>query len=1569
MAKRRFNTKFLVIFTVILVGGVVAMVSAKTLLSRGGNAEKLIKMGDAAVKEAALQQSPDLKKEKLEVALRNYSQASQSVSKDPSIWLKVGDTYNQLTRFDFRTNILAARASWEKALEINPGFLEALRRLQDSYYQELSLSRGSLAVFKNLRERSEKIHKLDPNDLRAASLRHIATLHQWLSNIETDATEIETAINELTELMPKDPSNADSVFYVAAAKGKRAAEAKRNSQDKVADDLFKESVATFEAALKTQADNAQMHYRYFVLLQVVRSENRLMDGRYGYSKMIDDAIKKVRETAKPTDPKYVEMLIAVQQYEQGRNRRDDAERILRDMMANSELAKDQRVRLALAKLYRYDRDPNKRAEALRILSEPMVDIGWIGPEAWRRVGLEIETLIERANMNIDKFAQTSSAERPALLKEIEQTYDQAVNTMVRANQPGEDSRLLKIRGKIELLRGGGDAAIRAIQTFEKAQAQFRIDNNNREDLDLMFLLARAYYASRQTGQARQILVRFVDKVPDYIQARVMLAELLIAEGEPGLAKSHVEYLEKNAPDLPDVVRLVLQTIEGDKPDQKARVKSYFDKLPEDKLVEQVAKAGVASKPPVSNVDEALRLYKKALAAKPGDFEIIDAARSVLVQAGRNDDAIKLLQEGLKASPNEERFTLLLAQLNGATPDDIKKASREVIKKTHADDPFALELKLYEFERLASGNAEALKHLEAAEKLKPDDGRVLDQMFRHFVDQQDWVKAQAYVEKLAKINWDQANGLVYRFRLAMTRNDIPLARRYADEMTQSLREFARSWVFSAQSKQAAGDFEHAISDYQVALERQSGNQDALLGIIACCYQLKRFPDAGRYIEKGMELHPSDVRFKQLNRDFQMAYGDPTKIFVEAKAERDANPKDVQKWIALGRAYYAAARNKAADASAAKNLDESRKVFAEALKQFPGERLIWAHLVELAEYNKNLAAAEAILKDMASRPEFKDSPDPILMLGDFFARTGDSDKAEAAYKQAVETFKDKVEIKRKLAAFYTQKKDWPAALKLLDPASPDKNVRQQIVEIYMLAGQFPEAEKLLRGLLQTETRDAQLHALLGVVLLNQGKREQALEAMNTSLDLDPRNTSSLYSRSQLRLTSKPPQLDEAIRDLQALRDLVPTHVEARVSLADAYKRKYRTTEAAREYEAALSLVPSRRDIRMALLDLYSRGRNPSWGDAERLLNDAIAAEPKEVAWRRVQAKMYSLRGKHEDAIKAAYAAIVVEPTNSGLVQDYLEVLQAGKYWPQLFAESNRLINENESLAKTGWWVYVKRGTARRYMDQKAEAMDDFMKAFDITSKLDTGGGISAMQIQVVEQMAEHIAKDEAIRRAEALANKDVRWKVVLAFLYHSNENPTRATELIDEVRLQLADLKERDKMTTLSMAGSIFMLNHQYDRAQGVYEDILKISPDDLAALNNIAALRAEFTSNADPKKALEISTRTYNLMLNRNMSDPNILDTHGWVHVLCGGQNVDVGIEYLSDSIKAADLPEAHYHLGEAMLRKNMPDDALKSLQRADEILRERQGKKQVVDSKLRERIDEALARADKAKSEAKVTQQ
>ena len=140
----------------------------------------------------------------------------------------------------------------------------------------------------------------------------------------------------------------------------------------------------------------------------------------------------------------------------------------------------------------------------------------------------------------------------------------------------------------------------------------------------------------------------------------------------------------------------------------------------------------------------------------------------------------------------------LLALSESYPDlkantNMRDLSEELIRKQLAKDPFALALRLYEFHMVAGNKKEGFKHLQEAEKLKPDDGKVQDLMFQYYVGEQNWDKANEYVDKLAAKSMDQAGGLIYRYRLAMTRGDVDSAMEFGRQLTTKLDQFARSWV--------------------------------------------------------------------------------------------------------------------------------------------------------------------------------------------------------------------------------------------------------------------------------------------------------------------------------------------------------------------------------------------------------------------------------------------------------------------------------------------------------------------------------------------------------------------------------------------------------------------------------------------------------------------------------------------------------------------------------------------------------------------------------------------------------
>src|SRR5207237_10248614 len=135
---------------------------------------------------------------------------------------------------------------------------------------------------------------------------------------------------------------------------------------------------------------------------------------------------------------------------------------------------------------------------------------------------------------------------------------------------------------------------------------------------------KADYGRRQSGVVKTQLIKLKERMPDYVPMRLMLAQLLIQEGSIKEARQDVEFLEKQAPDEPDVIRLVLAVL--DPTTEAMKVKAYFERLPEETRLQQLSKAQVAGIRPVSNPEEALRLYKRMLADDAADFDALQGAR-------------------------------------------------------------------------------------------------------------------------------------------------------------------------------------------------------------------------------------------------------------------------------------------------------------------------------------------------------------------------------------------------------------------------------------------------------------------------------------------------------------------------------------------------------------------------------------------------------------------------------------------------------------------------------------------------------------------------------------------------------------------------------------------------------------------------------------------------------------------------------------------------------------------------------------------------------------------------------
>jgi predicted O-linked N-acetylglucosamine transferase (SPINDLY family) len=174
---------------------------------------------------------------------------------------------------------------------------------------------------------------------------------------------------------------------------------------------------------------------------------------------------------------------------------------------------------------------------------------------------------------------------------------------------------------------------------------------------------------------------------------------------------------------------------------------------------------------------------------------------------------------------------------------------------------------------------------------------------------------------------------------------------------------------------------------------------------------------------------------------------------------------------------------------------------------------------------------------------------------------------------------------------------------------------------------------------ERQEQQLLAynLLGVSLMQQARHEEALAALGSALELDPRSAGT-----HLNLGSALTHLGrhaQAIAHFRKAVELDPGLVPAHSSLAHALRELGRADEALASFRAALALNP---DFAPALNDLgVALDELDRHEDALQCFERALARDPRNIDAHTNMGIAYQRMGRIDDAIASHRKALAIEP----------------------------------------------------------------------------------------------------------------------------------------------------------------------------------------------------------------------------------------------------------------------------------------------------------------------------------------
>jgi len=448
--------------------------------------------------------------------------------------------------------------------------------------------------------------------------------------------------------------------------------------------------------------------------------------------------------------------------------------------------------------------------------------------------------------------------------------------------------------------------------------------------------------------------------------------------------------------------------------------------------------------------------------------------------------------------------------------------------------------------------------------------------------------------------------------------------------------------------------------------------------------------------------------------------------------------------------------------------------------------------------------------------------------------------------------------------------------------DKEVYQKrLIELYARSGNYAQANQLVDALLKQNPKDTDAIAMHATLLLNGGKKEQ---------------------------------VDQAAADLQGLVSKNPNNHVLRLNYARA---------------------------------LLAQGKLEP---ARLQLEDAISKRPDFVAAREMLARVYLTKRDSAKALQAADDLLKYDQRNlSGHLTRSAALLA--------LKETDKAREELNLLDK----LFPDNPDARFQVGVLAYQDKEYKKAEQTFGTLYRDNHDNRGLTGITETLASENRLDDAIKELDkAVAAQPERqdFKLLRANFYVRAQRYDEAIAtfkaLLDkqlslpaDQRQNLADLYFRLAETyrrkgDINMAADLFRKSSQAapnstlplvqlgliletigpaDQAKAVYEQILKIDPNEPTALNNLAYRKAE--EGLDLDSALRMAQQARQLRPNAT----NIADTVGWIYIK---KNMSVEAERIFKDLVDKDPSSStyRYHYGLALKQKGDKTSARREFEAA-----------------------------------------
>lgn len=606
---------------------------------------------------------------------------------------------------------------------------------------------------------------------------------------------------------------------------------------------------------------------------------------------------------------------------------------------------------------------------------------------------------------------------------------------------------------------------------------------------------------------------------------------------------------------------------------------------------------------------------------------------------------------------------------------------------------------------------------------------------------------------------------------------------------------------------------------------------------------------------------------------------------------------------------------------------------------------------------------------------------------YAKQGNSSEAIALVDEAILSDPKNITLHLLRLQFHAKEKDQASIVNdyqsLINEFPKNKDLKILFVKELVRMGKEGEAEKILRGLVASNSNDIQAKImLLDFILSKRGFGDVVIDQFRQFVDQSSDQPAVLLALSQWMVSKRNfDQSNLVLEKIIAKEKDTKFAYAAKTQLANNALAVGARDKAAQLVEGILGENPNYDDAKIIKAKLLLYGKQ--FDDAIDLLNKISWSQPKSDVIQLLLGQAFLSKGEADKADEFFAKALEFNPNNlDAFNYVYNKLLKNNdtKYAKDLLEKTIKTAPGNlillERLVKMNLveknWQEAEKVVQRISAVNSPVAKDlalfaqaeilrgkqDYQKAIvlykELLSKLPMNEsallGLAA-SFEQVHKRSENISYLNNVLKKDS---NNVPATTLLANLYLAENKTDQAIALLDKLivshpkniqpyillakakmiqkdtknaeEVLQKGIKENPNDINLPLAlASFHEGQEEWSYAVVIYEDILKRNPNLIVAANNLASILTDRYDDVDKhNKAVDLSEKF------KDDPHPNLRDTYGWALVKAG--QIKDGLEVLKKvSIDAPDEPIFKYHLAYAYFKNGEAGSAISELKQTIEM--------------------------------------